>query len=126
MDDFCIMTDSLSVLSALKKQDESFRKHYILNDIKDLINILRIMGVRVNLMWTPSHIRIDGNDKADTLAKKGLENPDEEIHVTPHLLEIYSDLQLNMYHKWKSRFFLSKFSFSKCQNFPISEGFQKS
>jgi hypothetical protein len=39
----------------LKEHDESYRKHYILNDIDDIVKILRLLGIYINFMWIPSH-----------------------------------------------------------------------
>ncbi len=100
---FCIMTDSLSVLLALKEHDESYRKHYILNDIDDIVKILRLLGISINFMWIPSHIGIYGNEEADKLAKNALVNPVEVTSIQPHLSDFYNIIQSETLEKWKSR-----------------------
>ncbi len=100
---FCIMTDSLSVLLALKEHDESYRKHYILNDIDDIVKILRLLGISINFMWIPSHIGIYGNEEADKLAKNALANPVEVTSIQPHLTDLHKILQSETFEKWKSR-----------------------
>jgi hypothetical protein len=106
------MTDSLSVLLALKEHDESYRKHYILNDIDDIVKILRLLGISINLMWIPSHIGIYGNEEADKLAKNVLVNPVEVTSIQPHLSDFYNILQSETLEKWKSRWEIMSFNYS--------------
>jgi ribonuclease HI len=63
-----IITDSKSVLQALKKGGTQNRKEiqvHVLNLITDILK----KGTNLSFMWVPSHVGIHGNDVADKAAK---------------------------------------------------------
>ena len=59
----------MSVLQALEneKQDSTL----LTNITKTISTFMNIFEVEVTLQWIPSHCEIPGNERADTLAKKG-------------------------------------------------------
>ena len=64
---FTIFSDSMSVLSSLTKL---FPCHHLVQDIQDWFYLLiNRGGVDVKFCWTPSHVGIVGNERADIAAK---------------------------------------------------------
>ncbi|WP_411016702.1 ribonuclease H family protein, partial [Salmonella sp. s51944] len=68
---FVIFSDSKSVLQAIKNRNW---KNPIICQILQKFDLLYNTNKRIILFWIPSHIGIPGNDKADSAAKKALNN----------------------------------------------------
>lgn len=64
-----VCSDSQSALRALGHPEVSTKTHLFTLEIKSIISRLRQQGVDVVFVWTPAHIGIDGNERADELAK---------------------------------------------------------
>ena len=81
---FIVHSDSISVLQSLKYTKlENLLIVKIFNKLNSLIHSKKVI-----FCWIPSHIRIQGNDKADSLAKAAINlTPDKNIK-TP-----YTDLK---------------------------------
>lgn len=73
----CIVTDSLSAIKALKNAKNSFKTHHMVAHLCEKINRMSSNGIRVELVWVPSHCGVMGNERADKLANEAHENPDE-------------------------------------------------
>ena len=69
---FLILSDSLSCLQALKQINPIDTRILCL---KLHIHLLINKGKKIVFTWIPSHIGIEGNERADTLAKKALNLP---------------------------------------------------
>ena len=84
---FCV--DSLSVLQSLNNWDCKNRSDLIF-DILFQINVLKLNGVNVEMIWIPSHVGIYGNEVADNLAKQGtiLDNSVKKYHLSLSSREI--------------------------------------
>ena len=68
---FIIFTDSLSCLQAIENEDMSNTLiHTYLSDYTELVS----NGKEVVMCWIPSHIGIEGNEKADAAAKSSLDD----------------------------------------------------
>ena len=96
---YLILTDSLSVLQAMKGQDPT--KHHILADI---FQILENNKGNIVLEWIPSHVGIKGNEKADQLANLGTALP--IIKEIPHSKKemkklIYEKCQNEWKNEWE-------------------------
>ena len=63
-----ILTDSLSTLSAVKNINSN---NPTTNQIRDIL----IDNMNIKLIWIPSHIGIQGNEKADEIAKLSTKSP---------------------------------------------------
>jgi ribonuclease HI len=66
-----ICTDSQSLLKALTNPKSNDSNHFIIADIRTLLQDLSKNGQQAHLIWVPSHIGLKGNDNADKLALLG-------------------------------------------------------
>lgn len=105
------MTDSLSVLNAIKflnpKSDSSYIIYEIIHSVLSLIRCDK----SITLIWIPSHHGISGNEKVDYLAKEAIK--------TGVFLDIpipFSDLKEKFRRKYKNR------HFTWLENYDINKG----
>ena len=82
-----IFTDSMASISVLNNRENSDNTHLITSALH-LIQQLQSGGTRVKFIWLPSHIDVEGNEKADAAAKEGLLLPRITISVPPSLSNI--------------------------------------
>ena len=75
-----IFSDSMSVLQAL--ENEKLDTSLIISITKTLSAFMQEFDIDVTLQWIPSHCDIPGNERADTLAKKGAESEQANIPVS--------------------------------------------
>ncbi|PRD24198.1 UNVERIFIED_CONTAM: Pggt1b [Trichonephila clavipes] len=64
---YCIYTDSMNVLEALENYNN--RCHPVVCNILDITSQLYSKGFDIVLGWLPSHVRIIGNEQADSAAR---------------------------------------------------------
>lgn len=67
---YYIFSDSLSSIEALKSIKPQNATYFII-EIRKLLNTLTMRSFSITFIWIPSHCLINGNEKADILAKKG-------------------------------------------------------
>ena len=72
---FVIFSDSLSGIKAIKN---TTKFDYITQRIQESLKKLKDIGKEITFFWIPSHIGIEGNEKADALAKSACELPEPE------------------------------------------------
>ena len=94
---FVIFTDSLSSLMALKGQH--FHHPYIFNIIDQYTHLLKL-NKTVVFAWVPSHVGIQGNEKADTLAKEALGLNISNIKI-PHT-DFRANVNIHFRDKWQA------------------------
>jgi ribonuclease HI len=68
---YIILTDSLASIEGLKSTGVSYRTNDMLFRTRMSLSYLRELGYDISLMWIPSHVGIQGNERADILAKEG-------------------------------------------------------
>ena len=74
-----IFSDAKSVLQALNA--ETYKSH-VIQDLSNRLDVfIKNFNYEIILQWIPSHCQIKGNERADTLAKKGAaeEQPDRPV-----------------------------------------------
>lgn len=65
--EYLILTDSLTTVTCIQNKNISSD---VINSIFYLIYVNQLKGKRIHFIWIPSHNSIDGNEKADKLAKR--------------------------------------------------------
>lgn len=68
MEELVIFTDSKSVVAALAYPDEG--KNQVIQSITQTALKLKSSGTQTRICWIPSHVRIPGNERADSLASR--------------------------------------------------------
>lgn len=106
-----IFSDSLSSLQSIKAGASKSRPEIMNSILKDTSEILQTKELQ--FVWVPSHINIEGNEKADECAKKGSINGLNLIDsYQPSLSEVYSIIKAKIkakHHKqWKTTEFANK------------------
>lgn len=71
IDDAVIVSDAKSVLQALEGS-VLYKNNYLIPRIKAELEKAGREGIRVRLIWVPSHRGISGNERADVLAKRAI------------------------------------------------------
>ena len=75
-----VFTDAKSVLQAL---DNSNDKDLVIRNLADSIsNLITTHKVMVTLQWIPGHSHVQGNEKADELAKQGAKCHQKNVSAT--------------------------------------------
>ena len=109
LDTLQIFCDSQSAVGILTLNWSSKMYHSLISDIKERWKALSIAGVFIDLMWTPGHAGIDGNDIADKLAKEAAEkaqvNPPSTVEIT--LADVIAANKLRSNNIWQTRWELS-------------------
>lgn len=100
-----IITDSLSVLSALLSLSPPGRVHQLIANIREMLLSMNEEGFLVKLLWSPSNVGIEGNDRVDELAKQGATNTGMPgVHaqfIFPTIYFLYSDKRRKRNHNGK-------------------------
>lgn len=100
----CICSDSQAALNALKS------KTYTSKLVWECVELLQQLSCRnkVNLYWVPGHCGIEGNEKADQLAKIGSSmqfiGPEPFFGISPCSLkmEFKNWVETKVQHNWKN------------------------
>ncbi|XP_059059447.1 uncharacterized protein LOC131852738 [Achroia grisella] len=95
-----IVTDSMSVLTALQSNKLHYKTNYIIDSIKQILYELSLECYDIILLWTPSHIGVFGNENADLLART-ITNSD--IGVVKDVAIPYSDILSIVYKSFRQK-----------------------
>ena len=96
---FVICSDSQSALQALEGDD--FSNPFLLS-VRERIHYLTTnCNIQLSFLWIPSHIGIKGNEKVDTLAKKGLNLRHLNDEKLPHS-DFKPLIKPYIYNKWQA------------------------
>jgi len=91
-----ICTDSLSSLNNLK-----YNVHSSTLAIK-ISNIISKANKNIRFIWTPGHCGIEGNEKADKVARQTINNPKSEVLSHSSLIDIHSNIDTYCTNLWES------------------------
>ncbi|KAE9524008.1 hypothetical protein AGLY_015655 [Aphis glycines] len=91
-----ICTDSLSALNNLK-----YNLHSSILAIK-ISNIIEKANKNIRFIWTPGHCGIDGNEKADKVAREAVNNPLTELRTYSSLIDIHKNVNIFCINLWES------------------------
>ena len=81
--DATLCTDSLSLHQAMEANQWKDPDPWI----KELKTLIRNLPCNITILWLPSHCRVNGNDRADDLAKLGALMQQDEIPVTHKIIK---------------------------------------
>ena len=87
---YAIFTDSKSVFDSLNIANDHPTIRYIIHKL----HVIRAQGIQVEICWIPSHLGIEGNEKADLKAKEASRRTPELIPV--YYKDFYPVIQLKM------------------------------
>ena len=101
LDNVIIYTDSRSSIEAIKNFTAT---HAIVCDIRNTLHKLKQRNVYVNLCWIPSHIGVEGNEKADKLAKEAVTLPCgmNKLPLDDYLATIKKIVRSEWQDKWNA------------------------
>jgi ribonuclease HI len=91
-----ICTDSLSALNNLK-----YNLHSSILAIK-ISNLIEKANKNIRFIWTPGHCGIDGNEKADKVAREAVNNPLTELRTYSAPIDIHRDVNIFCTNLWES------------------------
>ena len=77
-----ILTDSLSAMEAIRSSSPRNNRYDLIVAFRNLYtDLIRNNQHSISLCWVPSHVGIQGNEKADKLAKQALVEPDNIEYI---------------------------------------------
>ena len=101
-----ILSDSQTTVGIISQGWKSNNYKCIIEEIRKALKLLAVKNITVELLWTPGHAGLQGNEKADQLAKEGAEEarsmPEETRIVT---IQEVKDSSQNTYMylvRWQS------------------------
>lgn len=87
---YVIASHSMSVLTALQNNEHSTKSRMSLVKCRSILCRLHKHNYTVTLLWTQAHVGIDGNERADALAKEAAINSTE----SPYAAEWHSNIPI--------------------------------
>ena len=78
----------MSALQSLERGESKSRLN-LLREIIELNHSINAAGTTTRFHWIPSHVGLNGNERADRLAKEALDQPVVKININKESLEIY-------------------------------------
>jgi len=95
-----ICSDSSAALASLKSASSKCREDIMFESLLSLYCVCS-MAIDVRFLWIPAHIGIQGNEMADSLAKKGLKINQGEVAVPISKAEIKSYIRSKIKIQWQ-------------------------
>lgn len=98
---FLILTDSLSLINSVEKLEFRYRKNFIIYAIREALYNLKVKyDVIVKLKWIASHSRINGNEIADDIARRGINEVDLRATTKVPLTDSQSNTKVKIKQAW--------------------------
>ncbi|CAH2088263.1 unnamed protein product [Euphydryas editha] len=102
---FLIISDSLSLITALSTLTVKYKSNYILYFIKQIIYQYHNKNIQIFFLWVPSHKGISGNEMADKTAYEGVNAVDVRntmyVPMSDYLQCIDQNIQKLWLEMWK-------------------------
>ena len=119
-----IFSDSLSSINAIKSYSN---KSNIVKEIKFILHEMKLKNISVTLCWIPSHIGLEGNEKADIYAKEAKTFPisSELLPVEDYIRFSKSVIKDKWQNCWRENFDNNKLREIKDTVDPWPSSFQK-
>lgn len=95
-----ICSDSMAALKSLQSAKSEARQDLVFEILQNLFTI-RQLRIMVSFLWVPAHVGVDGNEEADMLAKKALNNEQIEIKLALSKTEFKRMIAVEIYKKWQ-------------------------
>jgi ribonuclease HI len=105
-----ILSDSLSVLTAIQNQSSS----PAIQDIILQLSLAQNSHRDITLVWIPAHCGIRGNEVVDSLAKEALEHDAVDDPIPHTLNNHYSAVRKYITHKWQREWSDSRHPLRHC------------
>ena len=97
----CVISDSLSVINAIHSADNNFKRHFVIGQILNLIEVMKTKNIEISLLWVPSHKGIKGNEIVDKLAQQAIEEPEIIHDIALHFSEVPAARRAARSEKWQ-------------------------
>ena len=100
-----VFTDSLAAVQTIADTDGH---NSLALEIKRYLKLFSRQRITVAIVWIPGHVGLRGNERADRLAKIGLQKPIIDLHIPLQLNEYLNLLNNFILNMWQNRYNLSK------------------
>ena len=97
---FVIMSDSLSAIEAVTSVNKF---DHITQEIQETLFSLRERGKKITIVWVPSHMGIEGNDRADLLAKSACSLPVPEAPIPVYYKDLKNLITISVKNLWNEK-----------------------
>ena len=119
-----IFCDSQTAVGMLTLNWTSNHYQDVIKRIKEAMSTLKFRGWKIEIVWTPGHSEVEGNEVADRLAKEAAveaKDLEEETSVVT-VQDIKRHARASIRRKWQQRWDISEFGrdFYLCKPFLVS------
>ena len=102
--EWAILTDSLTSVQAINNYNKKSARPDLLQEIHESYTHLISLGHKITIVWIPSHCGIEGNEKADTLAKEATKQSEVRDQIKLGKTEINTLISKQITEKvWEDR-----------------------
>lgn len=105
LDNITIFSDSQTAIGILTLNWKSENYFQAINEIKKQIKYLKDQGITTNIIWTPRHAEVNGNEIADNLAKEAAKEAETIVidNQTITKQDVKKAARESVTKKWQTR-----------------------